>query len=504
MSPSKSNGPSIIRRTTSKRNSINVMEDDKENITINTSLSTRPKRGLKQVADKENGIERPAKRRNTANSIAVLANSTNIRSTNENTLQKSEKILVQGAYASILFEDIPLKPRRSRRLSSASSTAVALQPTQPEIQPVDDPMSLETTESLQVSPDMDCLVSDMGSEMLDYLAPQEVIRIRRLSLRWRNFVDERPDIKEEAMKLEILHNLKKREVRDVGILESAVSSVNLFMGVQQRVVPRYRTILIDWLSEVNDEFKLKTEVLFLAVRYIDMFLSQHMVSRSHLQNLGVTCMLLSSKMEEVSPPLVDDFVFITAQTYTAVQIREMEQLALRVLDWQLNTPHLLTYMSWFLELARSEERTAQLAQFFARMSLLDHAFSGIAPSKLVCACIALAGITRQIDNPWSSRAEAYIGYSLEDLVPSIIKLWELHRDAPARPQQSIRRKFVEDQFQSGNILALDRVTLLAALSKNQVRHELVSCLFDPMGSEVDEETGSSEGSVADESSRSSV
>ena len=44
--------------------------------------------------------------------------------------------------------------------------------------------------------------------------------------------------------------------------------------------------LIEWLFEVQDEYTLHAETLYLAVSYIDRFLSYRKVDRSYLQLLG--------------------------------------------------------------------------------------------------------------------------------------------------------------------------------------------------------------------------
>lgn len=58
------------------------------------------------------------------------------------------------------------------------------------------------------------------------------------------------------------------------------------MNHQSDINSAMRTILIDWLIEVADEYKLNDETLFLAVQYVDRFLSAVNVTRSKLQLLG--------------------------------------------------------------------------------------------------------------------------------------------------------------------------------------------------------------------------
>lgn len=55
-----------------------------------------------------------------------------------------------------------------------------------------------------------------------------------------------------------------------------------------------RTILVDWLVEVSEEYNLDTETLYLSVSYIDRFLSQMSVVRSKLQLVGTAAMYIAS------------------------------------------------------------------------------------------------------------------------------------------------------------------------------------------------------------------
>ena len=65
------------------------------------------------------------------------------------------------------------------------------------------------------------------------------------------------------------------------------------MRKQTDISPQMRTILIDWLVEVGEEYKLHDETLHLAVNYIDRFLSQMSVLRGKLQLVGTACMFIA-------------------------------------------------------------------------------------------------------------------------------------------------------------------------------------------------------------------
>ncbi|KAJ0090926.1 hypothetical protein Patl1_12827 [Pistacia atlantica] len=91
-------------------------------------------------------------------------------------------------------------------------------------------------------------------------------------------------------------------------------------NLQQDITSNMRGILIDWLVEVSEEYKLVPDTLYLTVNLIDRFLSQNYIQKQRLQLLGVTCMLIASKYEEICAPRVEEFCFITDNTYTKGEV----------------------------------------------------------------------------------------------------------------------------------------------------------------------------------------
>lgn len=66
------------------------------------------------------------------------------------------------------------------------------------------------------------------------------------------------------------------------------------MDKQVDINKSMRSVLIDWLVEVSDEYKLNPQTFFLTVNYIDRFLSCMSVLRGKLQLVGTSCMLVAS------------------------------------------------------------------------------------------------------------------------------------------------------------------------------------------------------------------
>ena len=60
------------------------------------------------------------------------------------------------------------------------------------------------------------------------------------------------------------------------------------------------------------------------------FLSQMSVLRGKLQLVGTAAMFIAAKFEEIYPPDLAEFVYITDDTYSKKQVLRMEHLILKV------------------------------------------------------------------------------------------------------------------------------------------------------------------------------
>ena len=76
--------------------------------------------------------------------------------------------------------------------------------------------------------------------------------------------------------------------------------------------PRMRAILIEWMMEVCEDYKLHRETFYLAVDNIDRFLGESPpVPKNRLQLIGVTCLFIAAKIEEIYPPKLVEFANVT-------------------------------------------------------------------------------------------------------------------------------------------------------------------------------------------------
>ncbi|KAG4140471.1 hypothetical protein ERO13_D06G019700v2 [Gossypium hirsutum] len=122
--------------------------------------------------------------------------------------------------------------------------------------------------------------------------------------------------------------------------------------VRKDVSMSMRGVLVDWLVEVAEEYKLVSDTLYMTVSYIDRFLSLNPLNRQRLQLLGVSSMLIASKYEEITPPNVEDFCYITDNTYTKDEVVKMEADILKSLKFELGNPTVKTFLRRFTRVAQ--------------------------------------------------------------------------------------------------------------------------------------------------------
>ncbi|XP_075904263.1 cyclin-A2 [Nelusetta ayraudi] len=225
-----------------------------------------------------------------------------------------------------------------------------------------------------------------------------------------------------------------------------------YMKKQPDITHSMRAILVDWLVEVGEEYKLQNETLYLAVNYIDRFLSSMSVLRGKLQLVGTAAMLLASKFEEIYPPEVAEFVYITDDTYTKKQVLRMEHLVLKVLSFGLAAPTINQFLTQYFLHQPVSKQVENLAMYVAELSLVDcDPFLKYLPSLMAAAAFTLANNT-VAGGSWTKPLVEFSGYSLEELMPCIEDLHKLYLNAPQHAQQSVREKYKNKKYREVSLI----------------------------------------------------
>ncbi|XP_009346867.2 cyclin-A3-1-like [Pyrus x bretschneideri] len=227
-----------------------------------------------------------------------------------------------------------------------------------------------------------------------------------------------------------------------------------YMGrVQNDISPKMRGILVDWLVEVAEEYKLVTDTLYLTVSYLDRYLSSYAVSRSKLQLLGVSCMIVASKYEEICPPHVEDFCYVTDNTYIVEEVLEMERDVVKFLNSDTGPPTTKNFLRLFTKAAQDNYNSAgvfeYLSCYLSELSLLDYSCVQFLPSVVAASAIFLSRFTIQPDvHPWSLALQSYTGYRPSDLRMCVLAIHDLQLNRKPSSLRAIREKYARPQNKS--------------------------------------------------------
>jgi len=219
-----------------------------------------------------------------------------------------------------------------------------------------------------------------------------------------------------------------------------------------------RGILVDWLLEVSEEYQLTGNTLFLTVNYIDRILEVRQIPRSKLQLLGVSCMLVASKIEEIHPPLVDDFVYITDNTYSREEILQTELIALNTLKFSLTVCTIKNFLTRFLMISEVQDiRIVYHTNYLAELTLPDYSIhQKYKPSLIAAAITCISKFTFYL--PACTHVfEVYSGYTKTEMIPCIQHIYTLHfriSQAKLGELTSAREKYRLEKYGSVSVLPL--------------------------------------------------
>lgn len=229
-------------------------------------------------------------------------------------------------------------------------------------------------------------------------------------------------------------------------------SPNFMETLQQDTNQTMRGILIDWLVEVSEEYKLVPDTLYLTVNLIDRFLSLNYIEKHRLQLLGVTCMLIASKYEEMCAPHVEEFCFITDNTYSKGEVIKMESHVLNDLHFQMSVPTTKIFLRRFIQAAQASYKVQCvelefLANYLAELTLIEYSFLKYLPSLIAASAVFLARWTLdQSGYPWNRTLEHYTSYSASQLKTVVLEMQDLQLNIKGCSLHAVREKYKQQKF----------------------------------------------------------
>ena len=163
-----------------------------------------------------------------------------------------------------------------------------------------------------------------------------------------------------------------------------------YMSNQSDINHRMRAILIDWLIDVHLKYKLVPQTMYIAVNLIDRYLEKNETNRAKLQLVGVTAMFIACKYEEIYPPDLKDFVYITDGAYVKADVLNMEYKMLKSLEFNITFPTQWSIFEIYKKKLDLDDKTFKLAWFLMELCLIDYKILKFKMSIIAASAILIA------------------------------------------------------------------------------------------------------------------
>ena len=267
-------------------------------------------------------------------------------------------------------------------------------------------------------------------------------------------------------------NIESEDIDDPQLVVDYVNKIYEYMRMMERsqsvkkdyltgktgaINPNMRSVLVEWLVEVHQQFELLQETLYLSVAVLDRYLqaAAEKVPRKHLSLVGVTAMFIASKYEEKYATEIGDFVYITDDAYTQSEIRTMEIKMLEVLKFDLGRPLPLHFLTRNSRAGQLDATVHTMATYVMELTLLEYNLAHVLPSEV--AAVALAFSLKALDSEdkalselWSTTLQYYSQYSLEEIASTLKQVATIVLATSRAPEKSmllaIRKKYANKKF----------------------------------------------------------
>ncbi|XP_062032911.1 G1/S-specific cyclin-E1 [Lepus europaeus] len=145
--------------------------------------------------------------------------------------------------------------------------------------------------------------------------------------------------KEEVWK--IMLNKEKKYLRDQHFLQR-----------HPLLQPKMRAILLDWLMEVCEVYKLHRETFYLAQDFFDRYMAtQENIVKTLLQLIGISSLFIAAKLEEIYPPKLHQFAYVTDGACSGDEILTMELVIMKALKWHLSPLTIVSWLNVYMQVA---------------------------------------------------------------------------------------------------------------------------------------------------------
>jgi hypothetical protein len=160
-------------------------------------------------------------------------------------------------------------------------------------------------------------------------------------------------------------------------------SLNDQLAEQQMIIPRdlfavqerthitftTRFNLVNWMTALHHSNLWLDETLHNAVFYLDVMLSRVPLPEERMELFGAVCLWMSTKMNEMRPPTVDDVRAQCSAQYELEEFEACEYEVFQALLANLHYPCAVTFLRRYLDAIAAPDPVVDSANFLCECSL---------------------------------------------------------------------------------------------------------------------------------------
>eukprot|EP01147_Barroeca_monosierra_P000806 gene806-7890_t len=203
-----------------------------------------------------------------------------------------------------------------------------------------------------------------------------------------------------------------------------------------------RTVVVDWMIEIQTSFRLHEETLFLAVDILDRyFAANEQESRYEYQCCGATALWITSKFIEVLPPELADFEYVCAGLYSRDHFIAKELKMLTALQFLVMSATPLDFISIYAIVLQLSLEGMALAEYMITLPLQEARFYGLRPSLRGAAAAHIASKTCG-GTGWTEEHSQIFRIEYRHVFAAAERLKELAEEQPSQ-YLNARKKFLD-------------------------------------------------------------
>jgi len=197
----------------------------------------------------------------------------------------------------------------------------------------------------------------------------------------------------------------------------------------------YRRYLVDWMSDVGEQFNLHQTTIHTSILYLDkIFREQNGAACPHRQKwqlLATACITCAAKYEEAEedcPPIPEllEVTKLRNAGHTSLSFRDGECEVLEYLNWTLRAVCPLHVIGYYLSKGVTFEQDRKLiqkipkyikkyAEFFCNLTLQHYSFQKYDPTLLASAIVMASRVALNVEPRWRKELTILTGYEDQEV-----------------------------------------------------------------------------------------